>query len=141
MSATGEAREDGFTLLEALVVVALAAAISALMFPTLQRTLQVLALRQSASVFAAELRAGRARALRSGQPVAVSATPDGGAYGWTGAALTRLPEGVTLTIGGPRAIAFYPDGSSSGGEAVLARGPRRSPISVDPVTGGVAARP
>ncbi|HEX8232263.1 MAG TPA: GspH/FimT family pseudopilin [Caulobacteraceae bacterium] len=141
MSATGKAREAGFTLLEALVVVTIAATISALIFPSLQRTLTALSLRQSASVFTARLRAARGQAIREARPIAVAATTDGAAYAWTGAQPQRLPGAVRLATAGQRPLVFYPDGSSSGGQAVMAAGARRIPISVDASTGAVMARP
>lgn len=141
MSATGSARDAGFTLLEALVVVTIAAAISALLFPNVQRTLDVLSLRQSASVFTGRLRAARAQAIRQDQPVWVAATADGKAYGWRDGAPQQLPGAVTVGFAGQRPVVFHPDGSSSGGQAVMAAGSRRIPIQVDAANGAVAARP
>lgn len=141
MSATGRAREAGFTLLEALVVVTIAASVSALIFPSLQRTLTALSLRQSASVFTARLRGARGQAMREARPVAVAAAADGASYGWTGARAQPLPGAVRLATAGGKPLVFYPDGSSSGGTAVVAGGARRIPVTVDAATGAVTARP
>jgi len=140
MSATGKAREAGFTLLEALVVVTIAATISALLFPNVQRTLDALSLRQSASAFTGRLRAARAQALRQDHPVWVAATADGKAYAWRDGAAQQLPGAVTIGIAGQRPVVFHPDGSSSGGDAVMAAGTRRIPIQID-ANGAVTARP
>jgi len=66
MSAAGN-RDAGFTLLEALVVVAIVGMVAAIIAPNMATSLSLLSLRQSASVLQADLRTARATALRTGR--------------------------------------------------------------------------
>ena len=144
MSATGRAgakdREAGFTLLETLVVIGITVLIGIIAFPDVERSLQSLALRQTASVVQANLRVARGEALRGDQMVAFSVDADGGGYAWTNGPSQRAPRGVELALTNRRPITFFPDGSSSGGEVALTGAGRQVVVSVDPQTGAVAAR-
>jgi general secretion pathway protein H len=144
MSATGRPAgavhgERGFTLLETLVVLGITVLIGALVFPDVERSLQSLALRQTAAVVQANLRVARGEALRGDQMIAFSVDADGGGYGWTTGPAQRAPRGVELTLSNRRPITFFPDGSSSGGEVALTGAGRQVTVSVDPQTGAVAA--
>lgn len=137
MSATGEAGDAGATLLEVLVVLAIAGMTAGLVFPAMHRTLDVLALRQSASVLAANLRTARGQALRSGRTTPFGVAADGSAYGWSGGAERNLPRGQRVTLAEVDRVLFYGDGTANGGAVTIAGGGRRIAIGIDPATGAV----
>ena len=146
MSATGRpgrppkaAGEAGFTLIETLVVIAITAMVGAVTFPNVERSLQSLALRQTAAVVQANLRVARGEALRGDTMVAFDVDADSGGYAWTNGPVQRTPRGVAVTIASRRAITFFPDGSSSGGQVALDGAGRQITVTVDPQTGAVAA--
>lgn len=129
MSATGEA---GFTLLEMLVVVAIAALITGIGFPQLQRQVGAQEWRTATAATAALLRQGRAQALRGDRVAVVAAEPGGTALRLDGKPLA-LPRSVAAAV--PLPITFYPDGSTSGGEVMVTAGRLAARIAVAPDTG------
>lgn len=133
-------RDRGTTLLEMLVVVAVTALISTLAFPHIQQNLGSMALRQAASALEANLRIARAQALRGGDSVVVAVAPDGRSYGWLTGPQTPVPGAVSLNAKPNRAIAFYPDGTSTGGHFVMATAYRSVEIFVDSFTGIVTVQ-
>ena len=135
MSATGSAREAGTTLLEALVVISITAMIAGAIFPAVKQTLDVLALRQSATVLVANLRLQRAQALLTGRATALAVTGDGSGYAWGGGE-ARLSRGVQVSPAGARVV-FYPDGASSGAAMNLSGARRRLDVAVDDATGAI----
>ena len=135
MLETGDAppgAEAGFTLIETLTVVGVAALVSALLFPSLVRTLDGMTLLRVQASVGADLRAARARAIRLGRPVLVAIDSDGADYVVDGQPRV-LPVRVRLTPRGR--IAFFPDGSSVGGLIRIAADGRERSLSVDAVTG------
>lgn len=132
--------QAGFTLLEALVTIAVTVLIGGVVFPDLQRTLQALQVRQTAAVVEANLRVARAEAFRQSQPVAFAVEPDGSGFAWTGGPARNVGRGVNLSLTTGRPIVFFGDGSSSGGAVSVAGAGRRYRLTVDPATGGVDAQ-
>ncbi|HWA88830.1 MAG TPA: GspH/FimT family pseudopilin [Rhizomicrobium sp.] len=129
-----EAGSDGFTLLETLVVVAIAALIASLVMPNLMRSLSVLELQQTTRLLQADLRVARATAIRTGQKVDVTASNNGHEYDWIGGS-RYLPAGITLAMSRP--VVVYPDGSVQSATISIATKRRQYAIAVDPVNGAV----
>jgi general secretion pathway protein H len=135
MSATGRRRgERGFTLIEMLVVMAIAGLIAGIAFPAVERALATLAFRSAATQLRLGLRSQRAEAIRTGRPMRLSLSPDGRTLVGPPTIAFRLPEGIALTLpaGG---IGFYPDGSANGGTLVLSGRNRATRLRVEPATG------
>ena len=113
MSETGRRGDCGTTLIEALVVVGIMSLVVMIGFPRLQQSMQTLVRRQTATAVVERLREAHATALLKDQPVVFSVADNGRLYGWRGAT-ARTNAGVYLRpANGP--IAFYGDGTSSGG--------------------------
>jgi general secretion pathway protein H len=146
MSRAGRSSEAGFTLLEALVVLvvlSLAATVAGFALPGAGD-------RAKLTTAAAELEAvlvqARTLARKSATIRQVAFDLDERRYRLTGeAGWTLLPKGVELTIvsahelGSPRrpAIAFLPDGTSSGAILTLLAGSHRAVRRVEWLTGRV----
>ncbi len=128
MSATGE---RGATLIEMLVVFAILALTAAIAAPSMDRALGRGGLAAAKAKLGADLRLLRGEALRRGVPAVL--TPGGTAYD-AGGRHRDLAQGITLA--GP-AIAFFPDGSGSGGTVTLRRGGQSVAVAVDAATGAV----
>jgi len=129
--ATGEA---GFTLIEALVVLAVVGLLSALAFPAIDRARTAIMARAARAEQTHILLAARANALRYDRPFVLEAMPRGAgvsvapetAPGQAGdrasapaAAGVLQSAAITSIEITPRRIVFYPDGSSSGGSIRL----------------------
>ncbi len=144
---TSRAGEAGLTLLEILVVLAIAASLIAAApwgsFSALERV----ELKALARDMAAELRAARAHARRDQTTERFLIDLDARTYGLAGrGAPTALPADVRIEVRAARedlegaatgAIVFAPDGSASGGSVVLTRANRVQKISVAWLTGTV----
>jgi type II secretory pathway pseudopilin PulG len=135
MSAAGNP-EAGITLLEALVVIAMVAMIAALIAPNIGASLDLLSLRQSASVLQADLRVARATALRTGSTVTVTPLKNGRGYDWIGGT-RRLADPVRLSMSGP--VSFMPDGSMIPARISIGSGTRHIPLNINSTTGAITA--
>jgi len=130
-----EAGSHGFTLLEALVALAITALIAAIVVPNMVRALDILTLQETTRILQADLRVARETAIRTGQKVDLEATNHGHEYDWIGGS-RFLPPGITLKMSKP--LVVYPDGSVLTTPITMSSGRREYPIIVDPATGAVA---
>lgn len=121
------------TLIEALVVVAVSALVSAVAFPNMRAARDAASFRAETAALAADLRSARAQAQRRGAPVVFTTAADG--WAWTGA--PRRVARARVAAVPPRPIRFFADGSSDGGAVTLALGARRAQVAVDADTGAV----
>jgi general secretion pathway protein H len=126
------------TLLEALVVVTLTVMLGLIAFPSMERTYEILMLRQTAEVLAANLRVAHADAIDKSRDVEFSIQVDGHGYGWNEGEARRVPVAIDLRMSKGQTIQFFADGSTSGGAVTLASGAHQVDISVDVATGAVS---
>lgn len=138
-------REQGFTLVELLVFLALTALAAALVAPQFDRTNRGIAIRTAALDLAAQLRATRAAAIADNMEKALTLDlagrhfwPDGHAHPRT------MPQNLTLELAIPASdrlgpdsgrLRFFPDGASNGGRITLKDGNRFAVVIVDWMTG------
>ncbi len=131
MSATGE---SGFTLLEMLVVLAIAALIAGIGFPQLQRQIAAQEWRTGVASVGALLRTARARAVRSGGVTVIVVAADGHQLRVGDTEPMQLPASVSARMATP--LAFFADGSARGGEiAVVGAAGHIARIRIAPATG------
>ena len=138
-------RDDGFTLLEILIVLAIMGAVLGIVISHGPVRSQALQTRAAAGALAQTLRLARAQAIERSQTVSVIIDPQRHSFaGDLGTVRTLAPDmDVALlpgTIPGPGdtgLVRFSPDGSASGGGVILGTGHRRLRISVEWLTGRV----
>lgn len=138
-------RARGFSLVELMVVLAIAALIMVAAVPSSVRFYEGMQRRQAVRDAVTMLSSARERALWSGRVQDVNVRPSTRRI-WYGKKTHTLPEGLRVTVHGAAelnrenvgVIRFYPDGSASGGGIDIARddgsGTR---ISVDWLVGRV----
>lgn len=128
--ADGATDEAGFTLMEALVVLAIVGLLASLAFPAVDRAQVAIAARAARAEPRSILLAARAGALRLNRPFVLEANQAGTALmldrtetgladrppAKPGVQGSRAQTRIELT---PRRILFYPDGSSTGGRIRL----------------------
>jgi general secretion pathway protein H len=126
----------GFTLIEALVVIAIAALISGLMFPRLQGVVRGQEYRMARSAMVLAVREARALAIRSDKPAIFRVASDSAGFRVADRAVQPLPKAITLrTNARSGAITFYTDGTSNGGRLSLTTGGVGQDFIVFPTTG------
>jgi len=140
--------QSGFSLLELIVALALAALVFALVMPSDSRRRTHRELASSAREVAAALRLSRSQAIATNRSKAVVVDVENDLYRLSGASAPRaFPRGSRITLHttqdqelsqGAGAIRFYPDGSSTGGGVGISLGGDQYEVLVDWLTGGVS---
>lgn len=100
----------GFTLIEMLVTLAIAGLIAGIAFPRVQNSMTAMEFRLGAGQVTEALRAARAEAIRTGEPVALALQGRTLVIG-EGAPIA-LPASVMVTAGQDAPVTFYPDGTA-----------------------------
>lgn len=143
------AREEGFTLVELLVVLAILGLVATLAasLPLARKSSPTVELRSHALRIAAGLRSARAMAIRQAREVAFHF--DAERNTWNSgreAKSTQLPEGMLLKLDTARLairgdtdarLVFFHDGSSTGGRVTLSLGSSKISINVAWINGAV----
>ncbi len=137
----------GFTLLELLVVLALAVLLLGLAQPMLSAAFPGTELKAAAQELAAGLRMARSLARTHGEPTSLELDLENHRFriGNDGRFhplpsrlhLSLITAASELTGTNRGSIRFFPDGSASGGRILLATGSRKLGVDVDWLTGKV----
>lgn len=136
MSAAGRA---GFTLLEMLVILAILALVTGIAFPALDKAMRRQAFAEATARVETMLREARARAIGEGAAVRLRAGPGGHALA-AGMRVERLPDTAVVRL--PSAgLAFFPDGSATGGRVDLVDGRLGAHWQVRAATAGIGRVP
>jgi general secretion pathway protein H len=139
-------RDDGFTLLEVIVTLAILGFALVLVAGYKPPWSSGLGVRATAAELAAGLRLARSEAIARNRSVALDIDVTGHRYRVGNGTERRLPANLSfelLTIVGESRgagigdIRFNPDGSSTGGRIVLAGAQQRVAVGVDWLTGRV----
>jgi general secretion pathway protein H len=140
----------GFTLLELLLVLVIAAAGYALVVRLTSGGVSGAELKSAARAVAAGLRDARGTAIATQETAALTLDLEGRTFEVSGGGRVRaLPPRLELKLYTAQseiidekhgAIRFYPDGSSTGGRVTVASGERRFLVDVDWLTGRVTIK-
>lgn len=143
----GRVRQRGFTLIELIVVLVVAALLMAAVPGLFSAAFPGVELKSAARRTAATLRLARESAIRSGRESVLLVDLAAHRLELAGYRALTLPDGITLTLetasrdltdAQQGRIRFYPDGSSTGGRIILSRGKQGYQIGVTWLTGRIA---
>lgn len=142
-------RTQGFTLLEMMLVLVIAALLAAVAVPNMQPAIATMQLRAATSDIASALRHTRGQALSRGREAEFVLNVERHFYRTAGRAKPYvLPESVKLSLftadvltdEGQGSIVFYPDGSASGGRVTLEGAGKKRLVDVNWLTGAIVIR-
>jgi len=141
----------GFTLLELVVVLALATLLIALVPPLISSAIPGVELKSSARLVASGLRLAREEAIRTGREVAFTLNLEDRSYQVEGPfRFISLPKGLDLKLIAAESemqndqlgsIRFFADGGSTGGRVILARNGSGWQVGTQWLTGRVEIAP
>lgn len=123
------------TLIEALVVVAITAMITAIGFVSFRADGEAAAWRATSAALVESARRARAEAVRTDRTAALEVAADGRSFTVAGGAPITAAAGARVIA--EQDIVFFTDGSSSGGAVLLTDGTRSATMTVDAVTGAI----
>jgi general secretion pathway protein H len=142
------ARQAGFTILEIIMVLVLAAVIYSVLLAVPMRGASMADLKAAARTLASGLRQAQTMAMVTRQDAVLSLDLDAREFVMPGDTESRrLPDGIDLKLYTAQsevssdrkgAIRFYPDGSSTGGRITVSAGERKYLVDVDWLTGRVS---
>ncbi|AGE25201.1 MULTISPECIES: prepilin-type N-terminal cleavage/methylation domain-containing protein [Pseudomonas] len=136
--------QRGFTLLEMLVVIVLISIAAGLVGFGLQQGLRAAKERQVVGQMVEALRSTRARAIVSGTAQHTVFDLRRLSFAAPGRPTKYWPAALQVTLHTAEqagsTVEFYPDGSSTGGNLLLANGTRRWRIDIGWLTGSVQSR-
>lgn len=136
--------QRGFTLLEMLVVILVISLAASLLGLGVRQGLQAAQERRAVGQMVEALRTTRAGAIVNGQAARTVFDLRERTFQTPGRALQRWPSQLHVTLHTAEqvgaAVEFYPDGSSTGGNLLVANGTRRWRIDIGWLTGSVQSR-
>jgi len=144
-----ESRCLGFTLLEMILVLVVAAVVAVVAIPNLQPAIANMQLKSATADVASALRHTRGLALERGREAEFVLNVNQHYYKIAGRHKPyALPSDVKLSLftadflmsEGQGSILFYPDGSASGGRVTLTGAGKKRLVDVNWLTGGVVIR-
>lgn len=128
--------DAGFTLLELLASLAIAAVALVVTIPALTGSRSDRAIKTTTSAIIAKIDQTRTRAMTSGRPASFSIDPDSRGYRADDGDIVALPVGMTFsTASGPQLIVFRPDGTATPAEFGLQHGRVKARLGIDWLTG------
>jgi general secretion pathway protein H len=134
---THQPGDKGYTLIELLAVIAILAVIAGFAVPMVERTIENTMLQSDARALMVELRSVQTEAITEQIPITVTTAEKGGLQLSSGATFT-LPSGSSVRLAdGTSHIDFLPDGTSNGGQLLVARGEDSAPIDVHWLSGDI----
>jgi general secretion pathway protein H len=126
----------GFTLLELLVVLAIAGLMVSIAMPFTVRTIENAQLRADAREVVSDLRQLRQRAIDRQQMIEVTSLSEN-AWPQAGRAIRHRARFIAESRA--RTLIFYPDGTSSGGTLRLREGSRSVDVNVAWLSGAITS--
>ena len=133
-------RQAGFTLVEILVVLAVAGLLAGLAAGVGGRQLDGWRMRGAGHDLVADLRRLRAAAMAANRPKRLTADPQSGTWRPEDEPERRVPDGARLVVSAPELV-FRPDGTAAqGGRIALIRDGAAHVGGVEPLLGRVTLR-